>query len=371
MAASKVPDVTGGVRQVHLDWLRGVAVVIMILGHALDAWTRPTDRNLQLFGWSMIVAGGGSALFLFLAGVASTLAAETRARRLGDSRRAAASVRRRGGQIFLYAFLFRLQSFVLSPGSSLSGLLKVDILNVMGPSIAAVATCWQLAHSAATRLILLSGATIAIVLITPIVRTATWLALLPDPIEWYLRPFPGRTNFILLPWAGYVTAGGAVGVWLNSMRSPERQPQAHVVLACVGLVMAVAGLGGSYLPSPYAVSSFWTTSPAFFSLRAGVLIFGVAAAFAWVRSRGTGIAAGPLCLLGLSSLFVYWIHVEMVFGPLSAPLHRRLPLPLTFVAVALFTGLMLVAVSLKDRIVRWWRTPSPPRGSAGLSRLTG
>ena len=360
MASSKVPDVTAGARQVHLDWLRGVAVVIMILGHALDAWTRPADKNLQLFGWSMMVAGGGSALFLFLAGVASTLAAETRTRRLESVRRAAASVRRRGWQIFLYAFLFRLQSFVLSPGSSLSGLLKVDILNVMGPSIAATATCWQLARTPVARLLLLSGATAAIVLATPLVRAAAWPALLPDPAEWYLRPSPGRTNFTLLPWAGYVTAGGAVGVWLHRMRSAERQPGAHLALACAGLVLAIVGLGGSYLPSPYAASSFWTTSPAFFCLRAGVLILGVSAAFAWVRTRGAGVTGGPICRLGLSSLFVYWIHVEMVFGPLSAPLHRRLALPMTFVAVALFTGLMLVAVHLKERVVGWWRTQPPP-----------
>ena len=27
---------------------------------------------------------------------------------------------------------------------------------------------------------------------------------------------------------------------------------------------------------------------------------------------------------GRSSLFVYWIHVEMVYGIFSAPIHRRL-----------------------------------------------
>jgi uncharacterized membrane protein len=369
MASPDVRQAVGGGRQIHLDWLRGVAVVIMILGHALDAWTRPSDRGLRLFGWGMVLAGGGSALFLFLAGVASTLAAETRARRLGDSDGAAASVRKRGGQIFLYAFLFRLQSFLLSPGSSWGGLLKVDILNVMGPSISAVATLWQLAPRAASRLTVLSGATAAIVLMTPLVRAATWPALLPDPIEWYLRPFPGRTNFTLLPWAGYVTAGGVVGVWLNRMREPLQQTRAHVLLAGTGLALALAGLGGSYLPSIYAATSFWTTSPAFFCLRAGLLIVGVSVAFAWVRARGGKIAQGPLCRLGLSSLFVYWIHVEMVFGALSTPLHRRLSLPMTFVAIALFTGLMLMAVALKERGVRWWRT-RPPR-SPGVSHVTG
>ena len=28
---------------------------------------------------------------------------------------------------------------------------------------------------------------------------------------------------------------------------------------------------------------------------------------------------------GRASLFVYWVHVELVYGVLTAPIHRRLP----------------------------------------------
>ena len=54
-------------------------------------------------------------------------------------------------------------------------------------------------------------------------------------------------------------------------------------------------------------------------------------------------------LLGVESLFVYWIHVEMVYGLLTRPLHRRLPLPWTVAAFAAFTVLMLGVVVLKRR----------------------
>lgn len=366
MAAPEVPAVTAGTRLVHLDWLRGVAVVIMITSHALDAWTAPADRGRPLYGWSLIVAGGGSTLFLFLAGVASTLAAGIRSRRLSSSA-AAASVRKRGWQIFLYAFLFRLQSFLLSPGSSLLGLLKVDVLNVMGPSIAAVATIWQAARSPGFRILWLSALTVALALVTPLVRSAAWPAALPDPIEWYLRPSPGWTNFTLLPWAGFVTAGGAVGVWLDRAAVGDRQPRAHLELLAAGAALALGGWAASHLPTVLPGSSFWTSSPSYFCLRVGILTLSVAAAFAWARARGPAIARGPMCRLGLSSLFVYWIHVEMVYGVLSAPLHRRLPLAVVLVAIAAFTGLMLAAVALKDSTLRWWRRrgrPQPQRPRA-------
>jgi hypothetical protein len=62
-----------------------------------------------------------------------------------------------------------------------------------------------------------------------------------------------------------------------------------------------------------------------------------------------------LAHLGRSSLFVYWIHVELVYGYASWPLRRHLPLWGTAVAYVLFTLLMAGAVLLRDRVVEQWR----------------
>ena len=43
---------------------------------------------------------------------------------------------RRGLEIFILAFLFRLQGFIVTPGSHPVTLFRVDILNIMGPAIA-------------------------------------------------------------------------------------------------------------------------------------------------------------------------------------------------------------------------------------------
>ena len=72
-------------RRGYLDWLRGLAGVIMIEAHILDSWTRLDQRDSSLFGASIIVGGFGAPLFLFLAGVAVSLSAGSKFRRL-DSR---------------------------------------------------------------------------------------------------------------------------------------------------------------------------------------------------------------------------------------------------------------------------------------------
>ena len=89
----------------------------------------------------MILGGFGAPLFLFLAGVAVPLSAGSKLRRTGDVEAASRAVVRRGLEIFGLAFLFRIQAWVLG-WSSPRWLLKVDILNIMGPSIMAAAAIW-------------------------------------------------------------------------------------------------------------------------------------------------------------------------------------------------------------------------------------
>ncbi len=345
-------------RRTYLDWLRGVAVVIMIQAHTFDSWTLPADRSGRLYGWSVLVGGMGAPLFLFLAGVSASLAASARAATLGSDVAAAATVRRRGWQIFLYAFLFRLQSFVLSPGSAPSALLKVDILNVMGLSIVAAAALWQAGRTIRGRVLVLAAATLALAMVTPIVRAASVLDVVPDPIAWYLRPVPGHTNFTLLPWSGFVTAGALVGVVLQRACDPRRERWTVVAVAAGGVLIAAGGYAASLLPPLYAQTSFWTSSPTFFFLRMGLLLIGVGVAWTWLQRPAIAGRQRPLVLLGVESLFVYWIHVEMVYGLLTSPLHRRLALPWVAAAFAAFTLLMLGVVVIKRGAGERWGRPT-------------
>jgi uncharacterized membrane protein len=363
-------------RRGYIDWLRGLAVVIMIEAHTIDAWTRPADRELPWFGWAIILGGFGAPLFLFLAGIAVALSASAKVAKGSDVAAASAAVQRRGWEIFGLAFLFRLQSYVLNPWSSLRSLFKVDILNIMGPSIVAAAALWRAADahgsraadtdgSRATdthgsrgsdtrRLLGFAIATFTVAITTPVVRELRALDPLPAPLEGYLRPQPGLTNFTLFPWAGFVFAGAFVGVLIA--RTRDRASEARLIrrLAAGGAALALAGYGASYLPSIYARSSFWTSSPTFFFLRTGLLVLALAAAYLWERGPA-GRMWSPMQQLGRTSLFIYWIHVEMVYGALSAPIRRQLPFGRAVVAFALFTVAMVGVSLAKTWVVARWR----------------
>jgi uncharacterized membrane protein len=209
---------------------------------------------------------------------------------------------------------------------------------------------------------LLTVAAVAVAMVTPLVREAHGLALLPDPIEAYIRPLPSRSNFALFPWAGFLFAGAVVG----ELISATRERLLHPYLALVGVVGAALAYGASFLPSIYAVSNFWTSSPTFFFIRLGICTALVA--LTWfaterlrvpARVRASAGVPGLLETLGRSSLFVYWIHVEMVYGVLGRPLRRALPLDGSITATLLLCLVLFGLVLYKDRLMAGAKLPGP------------
>ena len=341
-------------RRGYLDWMRGLAVVIMIASHVLDSWTRVDARDAWLFRWAMIGAGFGAPLFLFLAGVAIPLSAGSKFRRSGDVRAASRAVVRRGFWVLGLAFLFRVQAWVLGWAPPRT-LLKVDILNIMGPAIAAAAALWGAFRAPRARVAAFALTTLTIAFLTPIVRITPLLDPLPDALEGYIRPLRGLSNFGFFPWAGFLFAGGLVGVVLDNVREGDAEARLQRAFVAGGAALALGAYAASYLPSPYTRSEFWGGSPAFFLLRVGIIIAALAPAYAWNARKSALLPWSPLQQLGRSSLFIYWIHVEIVYGLISLPLHRALPFPAAAAAYVAFCGLMLACSIAKDAAVHRFR----------------
>ena len=324
----------------------------MIEAHTLDAWTRVSDRASTAYGDAMMLAGFAAPLFLWLAGISVVLAGETAVRR-GLSRRAAAeSVCRRGLEIFVLAFLFRLQAFVVSPGAHPVTLFRVDILNIMGPAIVAAGLVWLASASRPVIFAMNAALAGAFAMLTPVVRATAALDWLPIWVQWYIRPAGDNTTFTGFPWAGFVFAGAATGVLLVVGRESRAELRTHVRLAFAGILTAAAGYYAASLPSIYKESSFWTTSPTYFVVRVGVLMIALAVVYFLERlAADRRVLLSPLARLGRQSLFVYWIHVELVYGYATWAIHRRLPFWGAVGAWAMFSSLMYAAVVARDRLV--------------------
>jgi uncharacterized membrane protein len=335
----------------------------MVEAHLIGAWTRHSDRPGAAFAVAVFIGGVGAPLFLFLAGVALPMAASRRSSAVGH-RAAAAAACLRGWQVFALAFLFRLQAQLLGWGP-LINFLKVDILNVMGLALVIAGTLWRFSTSRQVRILLFAIATVLVAMSTPLIREAAWLSALPDPIEWYFRPSAGHTNFVLFPWAGFLFAGAIVGELVDAARTDGADRRLQVLLACGGVATILGAYWASLQPSIYPVADFWGSSPTFFFIRLGIVTAMVPVT--WLAER-TVKWLGFLDTFGRSSLFVYWIHVEMIYGVLAKPLVGLMPIAASLLATLVLCAILLAIVRWKNQVVRALELTGPFRILAPVLR---
>jgi uncharacterized membrane protein len=356
----------------------------MIEAHAGDSWSREGSRHSIAWRNAVVLGGFAAPLFLFLAGLAVVLAATRAAAKTGSRARATEAICRRGVEIYLLAFLFRLQAYVISPGSPLLTIFRVDILNIMGPAIAVAGLVWGIARTTTARVTIVAAIAAAITLVTPFIPSLALIDKLPVYLQWQLRWTGEFTTFSVFPWTGFLFAGAAVGALIASARDESSERVVQLSLAIAGSALVSAGFYTASLPSIYRESSFWSSSPTWFAIRVGVMLL-MLVALAGLEKLGDamdrestfrGFRAfvfsfpAVLARLGRSSLFIYWIHIELVYGYASFYWWKALPLWGTAIAYAAFCAAMYGAVVLRDRLVDWWRNRRQPESYRGRQLMT-
>src|SRR5713226_3750081 len=131
-------------RLAYIDWLRGLACVLMFQTHCYNSWLSAEARKSALYAWSQLLGTLPAPLFIFLAGISSAMVTQ-RLREKGVARNAIARTTiLRGAEIYGLGLLFRGQEFLLGyPKAPWTDLLRVDVLNILGLSMMLMgALCW-------------------------------------------------------------------------------------------------------------------------------------------------------------------------------------------------------------------------------------
>ena len=81
-----------------VDWLRGLAVVLMIQTHLYDAWCSPAAKATAAYGWTRFLGGIPSRLFLLIVGVAMAIRYESQIARQVDRATMVRTAAKRGGK---------------------------------------------------------------------------------------------------------------------------------------------------------------------------------------------------------------------------------------------------------------------------------
>jgi len=278
----------------------------MLQGHTFHSFLREDLREHPAYIFSQFFGGQAAAIFLFLTGITFGLGMGRR-EELAPWPRVRAALRR-ARYLFLLAIAFRVQMWLFAwPNQPWTDLLRVDVLNLMGATTALLSVAALAKGMRRVRWALLAGTLLAA--FAPVVSSLA-TARVPALVRDYLAPSPA--TFGIFPWGAYLAFGLAAG---SAIPLVKRADWSRVLqwAALAGFGLLLAGRYFSDLPfSIYSNSDFWLNSPALVACKLGITLLLASAAFLWTEYLGQG--RSWVQLLGTTSLAVYWVHVELVYG---------------------------------------------------------
>jgi len=354
-------------RLAYIDWMRGLACAVMFQTHCYDSWLNPESRHTTFFAWSQLGGTLPAPLFIFLAGISVALVTE-KLREQGVSRNEIAKqIILRGAEVFGLGSLFRIQEYALGyPFAPWTDLLRVDVLNILGISMVAMGiVCWLAGSGSAdsARSRSLSGAMVAaaaVALATPGLWTVWRPKFLPWPLESYINGVhtfdqPQPWLFPLFPWVAFAFAGLTVGFWKFTHFAKKLGGWNFAVLGSAGVATCAVSVVFDRAPLRwFAAYDYWHTSPNFFLMRCGILLIILAFAYWWCRWGLPRFVFSPLVQLGQTSLLVYWVHIEFVYGRFSVLPKGQCSIAKATAGLAGISAAMLALSLLRTR---WKRKP--------------
>ncbi len=337
-----------------IDWLRGLAVVLMIQAHGFDAWLRPDAKVGAAYGAIRFLSGLPSRMFPLLVGVAAAIKFESQLRKGVAPASMRAQTWKRGLLVIGLAYLFRLQEYTLAGfHGSWETLFRVDILNCIGASLIVLA--FVATPRRGRPQIAASLAAVAIFVgLGPVIGPAHFPAWIPRPLSSYFGGQRPMAWFTLFPWAAWMLVGVAVGhLWLRFGRDAAGRARVFLLSGVIGGAMTGTVILIRRL-DPYVIrypsELVQQMGPGSFFYRLGIL--GITAALAWAVTRISGKRFSPMRQLGQTSLLIYWIHVDLCYGGVSRALRAGLSIPWATAWIALLTLLMLGVSLAKTRYAR-------------------
>ena len=353
----------------YLDWVRGIAALIMLQGHVFDSFTKQDLRTGGAFMFSQFAGGMPPAIFLFLTGVTlAFLMDSTEKKGMGPLGRVIEAFRR-SGYLFFIAFAFRLQAFVFAfPAGAWQDMFKVDILNCMGFCIAVLSVMAIFTTRERIRFCAILGVCIAAA--APLISQMDW-----SHVPWMVRAYliPDYRYFGFFPWGAYLAFGLSAGSIIRTV-PPEATERMMQWTALVGGALI---LGCQYFDNApfqiYSKADFWLNHPGQILTKLGVTLLMLSTAFLWTRYGAKAGAWSLVRLFGTTSLLVYWVHIELVYGRWFYFLHDRLNVTQTVIAAVIVILFMLALALVKTNWSKvkaalgnpGWRVMPKPNPVAG------
>lgn len=318
--AHRVTLPPGGVNErfYTLDFIRLIAMLLMIQGHTLDALVSKDILNTTVFPWSEwhFLRGLTAPIFLMISGAVHVFANK----RDATGRIPGNVIMRR---ISWSITLIGIGYLMVFPANSLGDLQfvsqttwdffwRVNILQLCGVSLLMMIVAFCCTRSSRTVALVSLGAGGIIIFITPFLHNVHWFDFLPSSLANYMTHSQGSL-FPLFPYASYMFFGVSLGAFLQNIPAAERNAKFSKLLIGSGCALILFATLASLSPiSIYPRHNYYLSNPGFVLLRIGCSFFIMSllsALFVYTKNLGVYYSR-----LGKKSLHIYIFHLILLYG---------------------------------------------------------
>lgn len=351
---------TADKRILFLDIMRAIAVLMMVQGHTTDTFLGEEYRSFDnsWFNLWVTLRGFTAPIFMFVSGTVFTYLFEKSRLPFSDNPRT-----RKGFLRFLtllgIGYLLRFPTFNIFDYSNISEgqwriFFAVDALHLIGFGLFFILITLFLSEKLNVKptYLFLTGIILFFFLTIP-VRSVDWAGIFPLPIAAYFYRDTGSL-FPLFPWAGYVLAGGLLGLYLAENKGIQRTKGFAAKLLITGASVVTAGYIYHIIENSYFTqSSFWRMDIPLMLFRLGIVVM-LNGMIAFLSMELNSIPK-ILIQIGKNTLLIYVVHLVILYGSAWNPgLYKNyshsFSVGSTVVAVLIIISAMILMVYVKEKV---------------------
>ena len=305
-------------RILFLDFMRGFAIIFMVMGHSIDSVLSRELRAAQGFILYDAIRGFTAPIFLFVSGYAYIVATE---KKWSEFRTFGKPVMKRLWKVALlfvigYALHFPFFSFekllTNTKPEEYAQFFQADVLHCVGASLLILQVLMFLIPSKRVFALTVAGFVASIVLSAPLI----WRIDFAPIVTPFFSPYFNQTQlsiFPMFPFAAFLFTGVVAGHFYLEAKHKGSEDAFVKTFLVLALVVVALGIDFDLVPfNLYPEYDYWKTSPNWFLVRVGIVAF-ICSAFYYVR-RLPSVVEKNLIVLGQASLLIYPIHLLIVYG---------------------------------------------------------
>ncbi|TAE26596.1 MAG: DUF1624 domain-containing protein [Candidatus Kapaibacterium sp.] len=301
-----------------LDFVRLIAMIMMMQGHTMDAMVSVEYLNVAEFPWNIwhFLRGLTAPTFLIISGAVQIFATK----RDATGRVPFKTIQKRvqWGLMLIgmaYLLVFPANRLLDLPFVSHEGwraFFQTNILHVSGVTLIFSVLLMSVTRSNRA----FAGASVCVGLLilafAPIADSIDWFAVVPEWLGAYFT-FKHGSLFAIFPFSAYMFLGIGIGYALAEMPARERERRFPPFAFVAGSIALLAGVIGTYSPlTLFPAHDYYLASPCFALIRVGcVLVFMGILTYLYAKTRRF---EEYYSRLGKKSLYIYTSHLILLFG---------------------------------------------------------